>query len=45
MAKAKKYTIKINWSAVARIVVGTIVMTAMYAAYRDDGANNSDSEE
>jgi hypothetical protein len=46
MAKAKKnITIKMNWSAVARIAVGTILLTAMYAALKhNDESSNDDSD-
>ena len=48
MAKTKeKITIKINWSAVVRVAVGTIILSALYHAYKtddSDAANNSDQE-
>lgn len=45
MAKTKeKITIKINWSAVVRVAVGTIILAALYNTYKvTDESHNDDS--
>lgn len=48
MAKAKeKITIKINWSAIARVAIAAILTSAIYSAYAttEESQNDDSSKE